>query len=260
MPSSAPSSVPARLAGPGLLLAWLAACAPVAEAPVEMPVEMPAGTPEEALPPELVEVRKRMVQGAPVAFADMRGIADRDDGYAAWLLAERLRAAERWDLASEMAHYYAVAAASGRSGGVGGLIGVLEHPGFDPATVSPERMAWLEQTLLRAARQENPKAQGYLVDAYTAGAPFGDRTEDAIALLGAGRTGTSAPLALDMATGMLRSGPLDAPSLRQVRQLLEIAAADDSLEARITTANLLAVLDDRLLSDPQPGDLPHALE
>ncbi|WP_068115977.1 hypothetical protein [Tropicimonas marinistellae] len=243
-----------RQAGAGLIALCLAACA------AQEPETDPELASAKVLPPELVEVRKRMVQGDPVAFADVRSIADHDDGYAAWILAERLRNAEHWELASDMAHYYAVAAASGRSGGINGLVEVLEHPEFDTASMSSDRIAWLEQALVHAAEAGNPRALTYLAYAYTSGTPFGEKPDAAIALLDAGTSDRSAPLALDMATGLLRTDGLDATNARQVRQLLEIASTADSLEAQITTENLMTVVDSRFLPEPQPGDLPYAME
>ena len=225
----------------------------------------PQPTPSKAgnrLPPELVEVRKRMVAGEPVAFAEVKQLADHDDGYAAWILAERLYDQQRWDIASDVAHYYAVAAASGRTGGARRLVDILERPEFDPAGVTPQRMAWLEETLTKRALAGDPGTAAFLVTAYAEGAPFGRKPDAAVALLEALGPDQGAELALNTATALLRTGGLTASNRDLVRDLLELASADDSLEAQVTTSNLAEVIDSRMPAADQPdtGDYDYAME
>lgn len=247
MPERCRLPAPTRAVVCGLLLS-LAACG-ATDAPTAVSAPPPAAAPEvrrtpAALPPDLVEVRQRMVAREPISYAEMRRLADLDDGYAAWLFAERLRAQQRWDLAGDMAHYYATAAASGRAGGVVRLQEVLARPEFGPG-VSPERLVWLEQVLLGAALRGDADAAGFLVEAYTSGHPFGRKPEAVVALLTETPTQAGAELALDMATGLIRADGLRPGNAVQVRDLLEIASAGDSLETRITAANLRAVLERR---------------
>lgn len=255
-----PLSSAAGLCG---LLLTLAACGS-GEGPMEPGAPAIPEGPEvrqavAALPTDFVEVRKRMVAREPVSYSDMRGLADLDDGYAAWLLAERLRAQQRWDLTADMAHYYAVAAASGRPGGLVRLREMLARPEF-AHTVRPERLDWLESVLLGAARRGDTEAAGFLVDSYTAGQPFGRKPDAALALLAETSGQAGAKLALDMATGLIRADGLQPGNAAQVRSLLEIASAGEGLETRITSANLRAVLERRAATGAVPAadvDMEH---
>lgn len=227
-------------ATPGEAARWGFRAAEKTAAPPTAEVAETAGT---ELPEELDEARKRMIAKQFVGVPELRSLADLGDGYASWLLAERLAGRERWDLTSDIAHYYALAADTGRIGGLWRLIDMIERPEF--TGVAPARLAWFEKVLLRYAHQGTPGVIEFLIAAYSSGHPFGEKPDAAIAILESIHVGESARVALELASDKIRREGVTDENADQLKRLLEIADTSDKLSIKITSQNLQAILDRR---------------
>lgn len=224
----------------------LTACTPEPQATQIMRVIHPQGTPLYAPPPyaskpgltpqENLARQVRMELGAGRAVSDdmLRQAADGGDGFAAYRLAQSLE--ERGRPAGDVAHYYALAAASGRSGATYGLIRQLRRP--DAASTGGQRLGWIEETLRSAARNGDAQAANFLIEAYSSGQPFGRDVDKAIALQRSSARQGNPKAALDIVTTTLARPDRSADDLRLALEMADLAIAKGDLSTRITAENL----------------------
>lgn len=188
---------------------------------------------------ELQAARKRMVGGGKVSMNTLRALADAGDGLAAFRYARLLQAAVPPAKAGAAAHYYAIAAYTGRGFAVSPLAKLLVSEG---AAYNPSLLKQSLNAMTIQAISGNAAAAKALGQMYSDGAPFGKDLGQAQHFLGlAGQSDPAAALKLGLA---LMSDPADA-ALDHVgaRAALGLAAQGSNLSARITAENLLRLLD-----------------
>jgi TPR repeat protein len=183
--------------------------------------------------------RARMVAKKRVSFAELRSLADAGDGLAAYFLAKRIEERNDPTLASDAAHYYALAAYSGRQAGVRPLVRLLKASG---SQISPTRLAHVEVALAAQARSGNLVAIEALAGFYEAGTPFGQKPAEARDLyLQLAQHGDS-QAAFDLAVSLLQQSPEDEDR-RRIRRLLDIAAQSETPGLRATAQTLIRQLE-----------------
>jgi len=197
------------------------------------------------LSPALLTARLALVEGRTVPDAQLRAIADHGDGFAAWTYAETLNTRDARDQTVTMATYYAIAAETGRAGGVPRIIELVERPEFASAT--QDQRDRLEKLLLRyAIEEQHTQAALFLIKRYNLGTPFGNKTDQVVALLDSQARSGDARIALNLATQILQNPDArDAESLAKARDYLTTASQSETLSIRTTAENLLILLDRR---------------
>ncbi|MEM8631920.1 MAG: hypothetical protein AAGF74_11825 [Pseudomonadota bacterium] len=194
------------------------------------------------LPNMLFAARKAMIARLTLTDNTLRKLADRGDGYAAWLIAERWRTRGSGVPDADVAHYYALAAETGRIGGLRRLIEMLSDPDFEPG--SPRRMDRLERLIYGYSALGHLDATMFLADAWTVGRPFGDKKSEAVALLSKHPNKDDAEIALALARRLLFDAEDKAGSRAVARHHLDVAAQSENLSTRLTAVSLLATLRD----------------
>ncbi len=200
------------------------------------------------LSPYLLRQRTALVQGREIKIDDLKSIADKGDGFAAWEYAERLNALEDRSLTLDMVAYYAAAADSGRAGGIPRLVQLMNYPEF--AQADQEQLDRLETLLRRYAIDEkNTQAALYLLQRYNLGTPFGDKSDQAVDLLTTLAESGDTRIALSLATQIMQAPDANSPEqLAEARRFLDIAMGSDVMSVKTTAHNLLALMDRRAVA------------
>ncbi|MDX8354905.1 hypothetical protein [Cognatiyoonia sp. IB215182] len=188
---------------------------------------------------DLVTTRRRLAQGQSVSTTRLRRLADLGDGFAALRYAQRLDEAGAANPA-DIAHYYGMAAATGRGGAIMNMIRYLDQ--VDPADVSPQRLALLRSIVIAYANAGNSVAAEALVRYHWRQVPFGplyDEVEIVLARLD-GELG--AALSLDHSVAILQDRQRSKQDLLNVQAYLATARQSTSLETRLVAQNLEPVL------------------
>ncbi|MCE0506962.1 hypothetical protein LR948_16450 [Roseivivax sp. GX 12232] len=187
---------------------------------------------------ELQQLRRRMLDGKPISFQDMRRLADAGDGLAAFRYAERLLELDGRDMRSAAALYLASAGLTGRDYAVYELVRLLDQRDID---FSEARLDHLENAMRNLALQGSDTASEALLRYYETGHPFGRKPGKVEALLEEKAAAGDAEAALELATEALSgAGPEDPARLRG---LLKGAMQAESLGTRTAAQNLLRQLD-----------------
>lgn len=189
---------------------------------------------------ELQQARRRMLADEPVAWNEMRALADNGDGLAAFRFAQRIEAEDKPALLPDAAFYYATAAYTNRSYAVGPLVRILGQRDLE---FSPRRLEHMENALRAMAVAGDAKAKEALTRFYATGHPFGRQPERALEfrldLAEAGDAEAAMALVLDVLSG-------NSPVLleeEQVGRLLDVVVASDDLGLRTTGENLRRMIE-----------------
>lgn len=188
--------------------------------------------------PALQAARKRMNGGGAISTAELRALADNGDGLAAFRFARLLQATTPPPKLGVVAHYYAIAAYTGRSFAVPDLARLMVTEG---AEYGDNLLRQCLNALTIQAISGNAKAALALSQMYSDGLPFGRDPAAARHFLGmAGKNDPAAALKLGLA---LLADPADA-ALDHVgaRAALGLAASGSDLAVRVTAENLLILL------------------
>lgn len=201
------------------------------------------------LPSEALRAaRKRMVTGGKISNNELRALADAGDGLAAYRFAKLLQTSVPPAKAGSAAHYYAIAAYTGRAFAVPPLVQLLEAEGAD------YRPSLLEQSLNALTVQAisgNAKAAQSLAKMYDKGVPFGLNPKQAQHFAAiAGQDDPAAALKLGIS---LINDPADV-ALHNVGAIaaLTFAAESTNLAAKVTAQNLLRQLNTPLNAKVMP--------
>ena len=183
--------------------------------------------------------RKRMVTGGKVSGNELRALADAGDGLAAFRYGKLLQASVPPAKAGSAAHYYAIAAYTGRAFAVLPLGQLLLSEGAD---YGPSLLEQSLNALTVQAISGNAKAAQLLAQMYTTGVPFGhDPGQAKHYTVLAGQEDPAGALKLGIA---LINDPADAAlDHAGARAALTLAADSTNLSAQITAQNLLRLLD-----------------
>ena len=192
----------------------------------------------------LVRARRAIHDGRPVSLGTLRALADLGDGNAAFKFAKTLDALEDPALGADIAHYYAMAAATGRAGALFGLVRSLQA--LDPTTTGPARLSNLREVLIAYARAGNSIAVEAMIRFHVAGTPFGP-LDDELERLAAEEDAPGAPLvALQLATQLMQDGWSDRDTLMRAAEHMETAGRSPSLRLRLIVDNMRPILAARL--------------
>lgn len=191
--------------------------------------------------------RKKMISGAVMGPSALRGLADAGDGLAAFRYAKLLQEQGTPDPTGAAAHYYAIAAYTGRAFAVAPLARLLKAEG---AGYSASRLTHGLNAMTVQALSGNPVAATLLGQMYAEGVPFGYDLAKAETYLGMSSGGGSPKAVLQLGVALL-SDPEDAASGHPgARSALTLAAAGDDLAVRVTAENLLRLIE--TAPSPQP--------
>ncbi len=203
------------------------------------------------LPWRLQQARRRLIDGGSVSLTDLRRIADYGDGFAAYRFAERLMKTGNPDLADDAAHYYGMAAATGRAGAIFGMVQAIDAiEDFD--AVPPRRMDVIRDILLAYARAGNSRAIDAVLQYHLAGKPFGSFGGDVERLVLNGSGDGAAGVSLQLATALLQKPDPTRAELERARDYLELAQASDSMRMTLIAGNLMPGVETALAALPVP--------
>ncbi|GFE63203.1 hypothetical protein [Litoreibacter roseus] len=195
------------------------------------------------------EVKRRLSAGQSVSPEDIRPLADSGDGFAALRLAQSLE--QSGASASDVAHYYAIAAAAGKGGATYGLVRQLRRPGIENA--GKDRLTWIEQTTNGLARKGDPVAAAFMAEAYRSGKPFGENRDKSLSLQTQLAEGGNANAALDAITTLLSEPDPSREELEQALSLIDVALENGNLSTKTTAQNLRPRVVAALSEEPVEG-------
>jgi hypothetical protein len=202
-------------------------------------VQLSARFDRKKMDPKLEHIRKRLIADRSVSTADLRRLADAGDGLAAFAFAKRLAAEGKARLASDAAHYYAAAAAAGRSYAVRPLLEIVEMP---EAAIKPAHLKQAERALTLQASRGNDTAIDGLLRLYGSEKPFGAKPEEVARLLNKRILKGDGDAAYRLAIIKLSASKKTLDSSREVIGYLEIAAKTGSLGVRASSASIITLL------------------
>ena len=191
--------------------------------------------------------RRKMISGEAISDVALQSLADNGDGLAAFRFGKILQAADKPDPTGVAAHYFAIAAYTGRAFAVAPLARLLKTEGTGYAK---SRLRHCLNAMTVQALSGNPKAATLLGEMYADGEPFGlDLVQSQLFLnMAAGGDNPQGALRLGVS---LMSDPADiAAGNVGALAALGIAAAGDDLAARVTAENLL-----RMLATAPPAEI-----
>lgn len=200
--------------------------------------------------------RARMVKGQTVGTDALRALADAGDGVAALRLIKRLDAEGRDPAPRNVAHYYGVAASTGRVVGLHGLVRTLKR--VDPGATGAARLTRFKNIVMAYARAGNSVAIAAMMEFHDTGRPFGPLPDEIAKLAASGRGGAEV-IALQLAGEMIQTGWDDAEVLGEARGLLQAARESNSIRVKLIAGNFLPVLETRIAElDPVSAVVPLA--
>ena len=234
----------------GLATPVIAQTSDEAVAPSRITVKMTPGITSSAqLPtPELIAARKALTQGQTIYTSQMRQLADLGDGFAAYKFAQWLEAQGDNVRASDVAHYYGMAAATGRGGAITHLISILDR--MEPADLSRARSDVLEGVVFAYARAGNSHALDAVIRYQISQKPFGRLDTEVQSLVDLAQGEGAATLGLHLAQNIMQDPAHTPADLLRARGYLETATASASLETQLVAANLVPLLDQALAEQP----------
>lgn len=187
-------------------------------------------------------LRRQMLDGRSLRFVDLRALADAGDGLAAFRLARVMEDSTVPDTTGAKAHYYAIAAYTGREFAVPSLARLLVAEG---ETYSAARLRHCLNAMTVQALSGNGTAAILLGQMYAAGVPFGRDLEQAQYFVAMADGGVNPKVALQLGMALM-SDPVDHVAARAA---LTLAASGPDLSVRVTAENLLRLMPTR--PDPE---------
>ncbi|MDP3342287.1 hypothetical protein [Frigidibacter sp.] len=193
--------------------------------------------------------RRQMIAGEPMSGSKLQMLADAGDGLAAFRYAKQLQEEGKPDPSGATAHYFAIAAYTGRAFAVAPLARLLKADG---STYSASRLRHCLNAMTVQALSGNAEAATLLGEMYADGTPFGRDLAQAQHFLGMGTGDVSRKAALSLGLALL-SDPEDAAAGHVgALSALRVAAEGEDLSVRVTAENLLRQIE----AAPAPGAAP----
>ena len=194
---------------------------------------------------ELIAARRALANGGRISTVQLRALADLGDGFAALRFAQWLDQQGDAVPAIDVAHYYGMAAATGRGGSIANLIKALDV--IPPDDLGPRRTEVMKDVILAYAHAGNSDAVDAVFRYHDRGTPFGSLEAELTEIVDKARGGNAAELALKLAVIKLRAPGTTAADLEKTQALLQTAMTASSLTTLVTAQNLLPVLEDAML-------------
>ncbi|WP_394156071.1 hypothetical protein [Loktanella salsilacus] len=222
----------------------------------QVSVVMVAGiTRSDQLPPALIPARKAMSADVALRDSTLRDLADLMDGNAAFQYAKRLDFEAKPGLAPHAAHYYGIAAATGRGGAIYGFIKALDA--LDPATTTTGRLANLRNILVAYADAGSAPALEAIMRYHVQNSPFTDMRAELDRILAETDGPAADAVALQLAFEILHADKPAPADLEKARQYLLRAEGSDSLRTLLISRNLLPLVEARIAALPaEQGPAP----
>lgn len=198
---------------------------------------------------KLRALRRQMISGAYVGPSDLRALADAGDGLAAFRYAKLLQAMPDPDPKGAAAHYYSIAAYTGRAFAVPPLARLLKNDG---AGYSDSRLKQALNAMTVQAISGNPVAATQLGQMYADGVPFGYDLVKAQTYLAMISGSSSQKAVLKLGVALMSDSADQAAGHPAARAALRLAATGEDLSVRVTAENLLGLLD--TMPIPKPED------
>jgi hypothetical protein len=219
-------------------------------APERITVRIVAGiTSSRQLPSDaLIRARATLSQGGDVRSSQLRQLADLGDGFAALRFAQRLEQQNNGVPTSDIAHYYGMAAATGRGGSVTGLIRMLDQ--LTASDLSASRARVLKNIMMSYALAGNSHAVDAVLRYQQRQQPFGSLEEELVAVLDIAAGEGAAKMGLQIATIILRDPQVTTPDLLRAQQYLQLAITAASFETTLTAQNMIPLVEAKLQSGP----------
>ncbi len=194
------------------------------------------------LPTEsLIVARRALARGTSIPTDQLRQLADLGDGFAALRFAQWLDQQGEGARAVDVAHYYGMAAATGRGGAIANMIRVLDT--IPPDDLGPRRTDVMKNIILSYARAGN----SYAIDAafryHEQGTPFGSLETELTDIVDKATGDSAAEIAFKLAVIRLREPAASVEELEKTQALLETAMTASSLTTLVTAQNLMPVLE-----------------
>ena len=206
-------------------------------------------TRSDQLPPNLARARKALSAKSELRLSTLRALADHADGNAAFQFAKKLDFAARPSLADDAAHYYGIAAATGRGGAIYGFVRALDA--IDPAQTSDTRLNNLRAILIAYANAGSAPALEAMLRYHIKKAPFADLSADLERLALQSKGPASDAIALQLASEIINSKTTDAGQLEQAQLYLQSLQDTESLRLRLISENLMPLVQSQIASLPQ---------
>lgn len=195
-------------------------------------------------------IRRAMLRGEKIGPSGLRALADAGDGLAAFRYAKLLQEQGMADPTGVIAHYYAIAAYTGRGFAVPPLAQLLREDG---AGYGAARLRNALNAMTVQALSGNAEAATLLGQMYSRGAPFGMDATKAQTFLAMGSGSESMAALLQLGVILLADAGDTAAGNPAARAALQRAATGDDLSVRVTAENLLRLLD----NPPHPESEAH---
>ncbi len=217
---------------------------------------VPGITASRQLPSQtLINARRALAAGNDISVSNIRQLADLGDGFAALRFAQALAQSDNPSLRADTAHYYGIAAATGRGGAITGLIRTLDN--IDADTLSDGRRETLKDILIAYALAGNSHALDAVMRYQLAEEPLGQLNDEMIALMEGASGEGAAKLGLQLALTIMRNPTSTTAELLHAQRYLAVANTANSLETKVVAQNLISLLEADLQSRP---DLEEAIE
>ena len=219
-------------------------------APERITVRIVAGiTSSRQLPSAaLIRARTTLSQGGDVRSSQLRQLADLGDGFAALRFAQRLEQQNNGVPTSDIAHYYGMAAATGRGGSITGLIRMLDQ--LSASDLSASRALVLKNIMMSYALAGNSHAVDAVLRYQSRQQPFGPLEEELVAVLNVATGEGAAKMGLQIATTILRDPDATTLDLLRAQQYLHLAATATSFETTLPAQNMIPLVEAKLQSRP----------
>lgn len=203
---------------------------------------MPGITSSNELPTlGLTNARKALAAGQSISVTRMREIADFGDGFAAYRFADWLRDNTDVPPYSDIAHYYGIAAATGRGGAIRQMIRALDA--VEPANLARARSDVLENILFAYAEAGNQLAIDAVIRYNKSQQPFGRLDTEVEALLDHVNGESAVQIALHLVSGILQYEEPSQYDLDLAEDYLDIAMTSESLKSQLIASNLVPLVE-----------------
>jgi len=189
--------------------------------------------------------RLRMLSGVEIGSSELRALADHGDGLAAFRYGKLLQEAGKPDPDGAAAHYFAIAAYTGRAFAVAPLARLLKTEG---SFYSKSRLRHCLNAMTVQALSGNAKAATLLGEMYADGKPFGRDLAKAQQFLAMVSDGNDPKAALNLGLALMSDADDAAAGHVGALSALRLAAAGSDLSVRVTAENLM-----RLIEPPTPA-------
>lgn len=200
------------------------------------------------IPVSLRQTRRDLARGYNVSFSKLRQLADLGDGFAALRFAQRLEELEQPVDPADIAHYYGIAASTGRGGAITRLIKQLDNLGSED--ISASRLKMFQTIVVAYAQAGNSYAADAILRYHRSGEPFGNLSLELESILDSAIEESANAIALQLALNALEKPDPSQEDLFGAREHLLLAQRSTSLQTLSIAQNLIPLVEQKLVEVP----------